>query len=382
MLRRDFINLSLGTVSMLMAPSLAFGKSLKKRHLILVELDGGNDGLNTVVPYSSRNYYNLREALGIEKKNLNIINKDFGINQNLENITALYKDKNCAIVNGLGYDNPKLSHFKSLELVETASQKNDVFHEGWFTKTLEKQNITSLKPAHAFIIGKRKKGHLFDDSLESVHFKSIQSFLNESKKFTASDSFSSNEMMDFLSQQNKMVFQARNALVKYANNIEIKEKFGESQIEQAFKQSAKIVKSDLEVPVIKLSHKGFDTHSNQIQRHEKMLQELDFAIGSFVKEVKTANKFDEVLILTYSEFGRRVKENGSLGTDHGTASIQFAIGGEIKGGMYGKHPSLDNLHKNNLIYTTHYRSLYNTVLNKWFNDPYNKFSKYEKLNFL
>lgn len=382
MKRRNFMNMSFGALSLMMMPSLSYSKDLKKRHLILIELDGGNDGLNTVVPYSSKNYYKLREHLGIKKENLNIINNSFGLNENLQNITKLYKDKNCAIINGLGYDNPRLSHFKSLELVETASNGNEVFHDSWLDKTLERYSISSLNPAHAFIVGKRKRGDLFSKSLDTIHLKNVNDFLKEASRFKYTKSASSNDILAFLNQQNKMVLQARNALAKYVNDIEIEEKFGESEIEQSLKETAKIVKSQLEVPVIKLSHKGYDTHSNQKQRHTLMLEELDSAIGSFVRELKKANKFDEVLIVTYSEFGRRVKENGSAGTDHGTASVQFAIGKNVKGGMYGKYPSLDELHKNNLIYTTHYRSFYNTILSRWFDDKNNKFKAYETLNFI
>lgn len=383
MKRREFIKLSLFCSSLILLPIDIKAKSNHKKTLVLVELDGGNDGLNTLVPYTNKKYYELRPNIALEKEQLNEIEKDFGLNKSLRWISKLYREKNCAIVQGLGYDNPNLSHFRSIEIVETASESNEYLDEGWIAKSLERFNISDTRPANAILIGKRKKGHLFSNNLDILQIKNIDSFVEKSASFDGvSKSLGLNSSLDFLNEQENSIKRASDSLQKYANNIKIKTQFENTDISNDFKEAAKLIKSKIDIPVIKISQKGYDTHANQFERQNSLLKELDSAVGSFVKELKKEKLFNDVLIVTYSEFGRRAKENGSLGTDHGTASCQFVIGGRVKGGIYGKAPSLDNLHKNNLIYTTHYRSYYNTILTKWFANKKNKFSSYEVLNFL
>jgi uncharacterized protein (DUF1501 family) len=383
MKRRDFIKLSLFTASIVLIPIDINAKQGDKRTLVLIELDGGNDGLNTVIPFNEENYYKLRPTLGLKKDKLNEVDKNFGINKRLRWVSKYYRDGNCAIVHGLGYDKPNLSHFRSIEIVETASESNEYLDKGWIANELERYSLSNRRPASAVLIGRRKKGHLFSNDLNILQIKNINHFVKKSSSIkTKSVSLTKNSTFDFLKFQENMIRRASTSFEKYAKDIEIKNTFEESDISNSFKEAVKLIKSKIDIPVIKISQKGYDTHANQAHRHTTLLKELDSSIDSFVKELKSENLFDDVLIVTYSEFGRRVKENGSNGTDHGTASCQFVIGGRVKGGMYGKAPSLDNLKKNNLIYTTHYRSYYNTILKRWFGNRNNQFSSYEDLGFL
>jgi uncharacterized protein (DUF1501 family) len=364
-------------------PKKTKASASKNKTLILLELDGGNDGLNTVVPYGEKNYHKLRPNLAIKKENLYIIDSTYGLNKNLRNLNSLYNDSNLAIIHGLGYDEPNFSHFRSIQIVETASLSNEYLNEGWLANSLSKFKLSETKPAHALLIGRRKKGYLFSKDLSTLQFKSIDEFTSKAlklHKFTSGAGIDFN--FPFLNEQKKIVQLASDSLYKYVDGIKIKSEFKDSDISNSFKEAVKIIKSDLQIPLIKISQKGYDTHANQMERQELLLRQLDDAIGSFIKELKRDNLFDDILIVTYSEFGRRVKENGSLGTDHGTASSHFVIGGNVRGGMYGKRPSLDNLYKDNLIYTTHYRTYYNTILSKWFNNKDNKFNTYDMLNFL
>lgn len=382
MKRREFIQLSALCSLALLSPVDIIAKAHTKKSLILVELDGGNDGLNTVVPYKEKNYYNLRNNLALKKEELFVLDEKFGLNKQLKNLHEIYKHNSCAVVNGLGYDKPNKSHFRSIEIVETASDSNEVLNEGWIAQELKRFSISENRPANALLIGKRKQGHLFSKEIDILQLKSIEDFIKKSSKvnpFVHTES--SNLALAHIFKQNRAIVQANNAF-KTMKNVSLTQKYHQSEIAQDFKEAAKIVLSNLDIPVIKLSQKGYDTHSNQVERHGELLHDLDEAIGSFVKEMKVANVFDDVLIMTYSEFGRRVKENGSLGTDHGEASCQFVIGGKVKGGIYGQYPSLKHMHKNNLIYTTHYRSLYNTILNGWFGRKDNKFNSYDIINFL
>jgi len=383
MQRRNFIRLSLIAASCLVFPLEGLAKHSNTKTLVLVELNGGNDSLNTVVPYKSENYYELRKNIAIKKEDLRLISDELGLNKTLSNIGSLYENKQVAIVNGLGYDKPNLSHFRSIEIVETASKSNEYLTKGWLSSELERFPLNELTPTPAMVIGKRKKGHLFSKEIDVIQLKNIDNFMTKSTLLSKNKIDSNdNAALDFFMKQNISIEKTNKAFNKYTQDITINTKFETTDISNDFKEAVKIIKSPMNIPVIKISHSGYDTHAGQVESHETLLKDLDNAIGSFVKELETENLFDEVLIVTYSEFGRRVKENGSFGTDHGTASSQFVLGGKVKGGLYGKFPDMNMLIKNNLIYTTEYTSLYNTILSSWFEDKNNAYKDSELLAFL
>lgn len=380
--RREFINMSLLSSSLMLLPSTAFSKKLRKKHLILLELDGGNDGLNTIIPFKEKNYYKLRPNLAIKKEDCFSLNQSLGLNKNLSTFYKLFKDKDLAVINGLGYDTPNLSHFRSIQIVETASRSDEILNKGWLSDTLLDYQLSLKQPSHGLVLNSRKKGYLFSNDLDILHIKSIEKFLKDTSSFNSSSSVNKNLLLKHLNQQNSLILQARDSFEYYLKDIQITENFSDTKISNSFKEAAKIVKSSLKMPVIKISQKGYDTHSNHVQRHDELLKDLNEAIGSFINELKKDNLFEDVLIVTYSEFGRRVNENASLGLDHGTAAPHFIIGENVRGGIYGKYPSLNNLDSNNLIYTTKFQSLYNTVLSSWFNKPNNLYKSYDKLAFL
>ncbi len=381
--RRDFIRLSIVATTCLLSPLDIFAKPNSKKTLVLIELNGGNDSLNMVVPYDSENYYKLRKNIAISKSDLNIIDEHLGLNKNMEFVSSLYKNNKVAIVNGLGYENPNLSHFRSIEIVETASESNEYLKKGWLSSQLERFVLNEISPTSAIVLGKRKKGHLFSKNIDVVQIKNIENFIKKSNTLVmGKSSHNENSSLNFFHKQNVSIQKTNQTLNKFAKNINIVQKFENTDISNDFKEALKIIKSKMNIPVLKLSHKGYDTHAGQVEKHGGLLKDLDNAIASFVQELEQEGLFDDVLIMTYSEFGRRVKENGSLGTDHGTASSQFVIGGKVKGGLYGKFPNMDKLIKNNLKYTTEYKSLYNTVLHKWFMDDQNKYKNFELLEFL
>jgi uncharacterized protein (DUF1501 family) len=382
MKRRNFIKLSITTAILVIAPIEILAKQKAKKTLVLIELDGGNDGLNTVVPYTSKNYYDLRPTIALGKNEINIIDKKYALNKKLHNINNLYKENSVAIINGLGYEKPNLSHFKSIQIVETAGNGKSLGKEGWISSHLRKFEINEKTPANAMLIGKRKKGYLFANDLTIVQLKNIDSFIEKSSKLKSTRKIGKvNENLDFLFKQEESILNVSKSLNKYVKNISLKTKFEDDDLSNDFREAAKIIKSSLDIPVIKISQKGYDTHADQISRQNELLSNLDLSLGSFISELKESDLYNDVLIMTYSEFGRRVKENGSNGTDHGTASVQFVFGGEVKGGIYGDI-NLNDLKKNNLKYTRDYKELYNTVLTKWFNTKNNIFSKYKTIDFL
>ena len=366
MKRRTFIKLSL-----ILASSLYASTKINKKTLVLIELDGANDSLNTLVPYTSEVYYKLRPNISIKKQNLNIINNEFGLTKDLDFLYDLYKQNNLAIINGLGYDKPNFSHFKSIQIVETNSK-----NEGWLKNTLINYNLDEKRPSQGVVIGKQQKTFIFSQQLNILQIKDINQFIKQSNNFSLKNT---NSVFDFIQKQNNIVVKANKAFKKYIKNDN---KIFDIELQKDLNEALKIIDSNLQIPVIKLSQGGYDTHSNQINRQKELHKDLNTSLKYFVNELKKRDLFNDVLIVTYSEFGRRVKENGSLGTDHGAAASHFVISGAVKGGIYNKHPNLNNLDKNNLTYTTHFGSLYNSILSLWFNNKNNDFKQYPLLDII
>ena len=381
MKRRNFIKTSILASLFLYVPSILNAKKHRKKTLVLIELNGGIDYLNTVIPYTEKNYYALREDLAIKKENAYILNKSLALNKNLDFLNTLYQNNSLAIINGLGYENPNFSHFRAIEIVETASFSNEYKNKGWLSETLEEYSINKLRPAQAIVFGKRKKGSLFSSNLDILQIKNINDFLKKSSKINLGKD-NDNESLNFLFKQKYSIKRANEALNTYLKKDTIMNAIPNSKLAINFSEALKIIDSALEIPVLKLSHQSYDTHANQENTLNTLLKDLDDALKYFVSELKRKDLYKDVLILTYSEFGRRVKQNASFGTDHGTACFSFVLGSVTKGGIYGEYPSLDNLFKNNLIYTTEYKTFYNTILTKWFLEKNNKFNAYNTLNFI
>jgi len=383
MKRRNFIKSSILAALVLSLPTSFMANPNKKKTLVLLELNGGADYLNIIIPYREKNYYDLRPTLALKEEEYLKLNDSLALNKDLDFLHSLYQDKTMAIINGLGYEKPNLSHFRAIEIVETGSNSNEYLDEGWLSDVLEKETLSKEKPVHAIVFGKRKKGHLFSKDLDVLEIKNISAFLKEGSKLKFDLATSvQDDTLGFLYKQEKTISRSLFAVNKYAKDVNITIEFENTDISNSFKEAVKIIKSLMDISVIKVSQKNYDTHANQKENLSLLLKELNAALKSFVTELKAENLFDEVLFLSYSEFGRRVKENGSKGSDHGTATFSFAIGGGVKGGLYGKYPSLSNLKKNNLIYTTEFKSFYNTLLNKWFLHKNNRFNAYDIINFI
>ena len=382
MKRRNFIKSSILAALVLSLPTSFMASPNKKKTLVLLELNGGADYLNIIIPYKEKNYYDLRPTLALKESEYLKLTETLAINKDLDFLHSLYQNNDMAIINGLGYKDPNLSHFRAIEIVETGSNSNEYLEEGWLSDVLEKEELSKQKPVHAIVFGKRKKGHLFSKNLDVLQMKNISAFLKEGSKLNFDiPSSTQDATLGFLYKQKKTIERSLFSVNKYAKDVSVTIEFENSDISNSFKEAVKIIKSPMDISVIKLSQKSYDTHANQKENLSLLLKELNAGIKSFVNELKTENIFDEVLFLTYSEFGRRVKENGSKGSDHGTATFSF-VGGGVKGGLYGEYPSLTNLKKNNLIYTTEFKSFYNTLLSKWFLHKKNRFNAYDIITFI
>ena len=339
----------------------AFSK--RKKILILIELRGGNDGLNTLAPYSQSNYYKFRPTLSIPKDKLIPISQKsgLGLHPGLKNLSQMIRNKEVAVLQGVGYPDPSLSHFRSMDIWSTANPKDDLSSEGW------------LKP---LIVYKNQQALSFSDELGGFEGSPKNVFVIEDKKFKNKKKGKRIQKIDWTSSKRNKDNQALAHILNVksqiskletvlksnkANNFDIT---ASSSFQRQIKTLLQVISNNHPVSLFKIHLQGFDTHKNQFKQHNKLLKDLDRGMFFLTKYLKELNAWNQTLILTYSEFGRRVKENKSQGTDHGTASVHFAVGGLVKPGFYGHEPVLKTA--NNLSYHLDFRSLYAAILKEQF----------------
>lgn len=373
--RRDIVHFA-GAFSLFsLAPSLSFGSKVKTKYLILVELDGANDGLNTVIPFGSKLYKKLRPRLAIKDKDILRLDNFIGLNPALKNIAGLYESGDCKIVQGLGYPHPNLSHFRSIELWEKGGDGKSNGRNGWLIEPLEVLAKDISYDAKAMFLD--NAGNIFDGGLNG--YLSVQDLKlimsDESKLNTVKTSSTKNSLISELVQSRD---ENREVIARLKSKLSsFSAPWSDMDLGRQMKTVCDLIGRDLNIPVFKVSLGGFDTHESQYYTHRSLLENLDKAIGQTVFSLKQAGVWDNSLIMTYSEFGRRAKENGSEGTDHGMAAPHFVMGGGIKGGIFGDYPQLGQLEKDNLLYSMDYRSVYNFVLSEHFGLKDNPFAKYD-----
>jgi len=351
---------------MALLPFVLYGNESKThahRHLILIELKGGNDGLNTLVPYNDPLYYQLRPQIAIPKALLLPLNQSLALHPSMKEMKEIYTKKELAIVQGVGYPNPNRSHFRSIEIWDTASNSDEYLDKGWL-ESLSPNEQTELQ---AIILG-GEYGPLSGAERGVIKINNIQGFLNRSKRIHAQIYMTGdNSALTHILKTEAEIRQSADIISHYFDKKEDLEfPFEKNAFGRQLSMATQLIQSDIDTPIFKLSLGSFDTHINQAPKHARLLSQLSRGIGTMRKNLIKNRKWEQTLIMTYSEFGRRVAENASHGTDHGTAAPHFIVGGNVKGGLYGKEPSLDTLDKNgDLIYTTDFRSLYQTVASRW-----------------
>jgi len=351
---------------------LADDKSLanKDRVLVVVQLAGGNDGLNTLIPFRDDAYYKARPKIGIARTKSLKIADDFALHPEVGDLRKLYDAGELAVVPNVGYPNPNRSHFRATEIWETATPEKDVL-TGWVGRYFDAEcrGVPSPmlglqlgeKPAMTFAHPKGRAVTLTNPSLfkwDDATGKAMERL----NRVATTD----NPQLDFLQRTG-------NDTLSLSRKIQDALKDGKSGAEYApfnFSQSLKVVAQMIaaEVPtrVYYVSLGGFDTHTTQTGRHAGLLQELSQGIGSFVADLKALGHLDRTLVMSFSEFGRRVSENEQQGTDHGTAGVMFLAGGKVKAGVHGSRPDLSDLDEGDLKFKTDFRSVYSAVLKDWF----------------
>ncbi len=341
--------------------------------LVLIQLAGGNDGLNTVVPFEDDNYYRLRPKLGIRKKDLHVINDQLGFHSGCNEMAELYKSGDLAVIQNVGYPNPNRSHFRSMEIWETGSKSNEFLTTGWLGRYFD--NCCSGTPEDdplalgignempdAFLAGEDHNVFSLGNSRGGTSGTPpgmVDAIRDGDYSGSSNASFLQHTLMNAMVTERKVLERLRGykAMAEYPG----------SNLARDLKNVAALIASGQETRVYFVSLGGFDTHANQETRHMALMRQLSPAMAAFQKDLVAHGLDDQVLTMTFSEFGRRPSENVSGGTDHGTAAPLFVMGSQLKGSLYGSAPDL-NLQKNkDMSYSTDFRSIYSTVIRRWFN---------------
>ena len=401
MKRRDFLtNFSSVTGAALLsahAPGWAQAvatraSSVQDRILILIELKGGNDGLNTVIPYADSAYYAMRNTIGIKSEELIKLDEKVALHPDLKAMLPFWEKNELAIVQGVGYPQANLSHFRSIEIWETASKSSEYLSDGWATRAMQAGLAAKAKfTAEGVLIGMNEFGPLA--GAKAVSLNDPVAFVNQSKIARASDLTGNkyNAALTYLLKVENEILTAADGLKsdKYAfTTVFPQGQFGNGVAAAAqvvASQNNKIVANAGGVPVICLTLGSFDTHQNQLSSHANLLRQLAEGMAALKSALTELGAWDRTLVMTFSEFGRRAKQNSSGGTDHGTAAPHFVAGGAVRGDLYGQAPDLSRLDSNqNVVHTTDFRQMYTTVAQQWWgvNAETVVRGKFETLKFL
>ena len=339
------------------------------RVLVLVELKGGNDGLNTVVPYADNGYYALRGGVAIPQAEVLRIDSRVGLHPELKALVPLWEKNELAIVQGVGYPQPNLSHFRSIEIWETGSQSAEYLDTGWVTRAMKAGYAARSRfTAEGVLIGANDFGPLA--GARAVSLNNPEAFVNQAR-FAMAPQVAGNAAVQHLVKVEANVSQAAEGL--RGDRFAFTTVFSQGAFGNSVRAAAQVVASQRGkpageggVPVIMLTLGSFDTHQNQLGTHANLLRQLGEGIAALKGALTELGAWDRTLVMTFSEFGRRPRPNNSNGTDHGTVAPHFLAGGAVRGGLYGQAPDLSRMDATqNLLYSTDFRQLYAGIAQDW-----------------
>lgn len=338
--------------------------------LVVVQLTGGNDGLNTVVPWSTKRYYELRPTLAVPEADVLKIDERLGFHPSLSGLAELYRERKVAIVQGVGYPKPNRSHFKSMEIWQSASPETRLRH-GWLGRHFDERSSTGpLNPVVALGLSTEKPRAL-EGAVASIpcfaSLTDIQSMVGDpdAERMLRQIQTAQGDGQRVVEQANRSALDAMGILRDQLAKFTPGQTYGNDRFGQGLRQVAQIVATSPQTRVVYFSAGGFDTHARQKDAHATLLKGFGDAMLAFQREMEALGKADKVVTLVFSEFGRRTYENASAGTDHGAAAPTFLVGSRVKGGQYGPLPDLDNLQDGDLKFAIDFRQVYATALDDW-----------------
>jgi len=393
--RKEFLQIgSLATASLMLPKFLkAFdGKAIVppgNKVLVVLQFSGGNDGLNTVIPIRNDIYYKSRPKLGIEQDKALSLTDEAGINPALPAFKELFDDGSLGIMNSVGYPNPDRSHFRSMDIWQSASDSDKYIYTGWLGRYLDAQCSGCSKPTQALEVDDVLSLALKGENNKGLAVKDPKRLYNTSheKYFKEINAAHENgeETVDYLYKTLSATLSSADYIYQQSRLHPSSQIYPPTEMGKNLKTISSLIMSDINTKVYYVSLGSFDTHVNQENQQKRLFTELNDAISAFVKDLKANNRFDDVMLMTFSEFGRRVAQNASGGTDHGTANNMFFIGGGLKQkGLINAMPDLNDLNEGDLKYKVDFKNVYATVLRKWLdaNDKEILGTQYEYMNFI
>lgn len=361
--RREFLGTAgAATVSVALGVPPAWGASGYRNVLVLIELKGGNDGLNTVIPFADPAYYALRPQLAIARDQVLALNTATGLHPSLQPLLALWQARELAIVQGVGYPDANLSHFRSIEIWDTASRSNEYLPDGWLARTFRAAPAPAAYAADGVVVGGNDLGP-FAGGARAITISNTEQFLRQARLAHPTGAAAGNHALEHILKVEREIAQAAAGL---SANYQFNTRFPAGAFGNAVRTAAQVIAAQPGVAAIKIGLGSFDTHRAQAVTHARLLKNLAEGLVAFKEALIELRRWDSTLVMTYSEFGRRAAENRSGGTDHGTASAHFAMGGRVRGGLYGAPPAFGSLDTNgNLPHAVDFRDLYATALDGW-----------------
>ena len=395
--RREFLQVGSLATAACMVPNFlkAFGKQAivppGNKVLVVLQLSGGNDGLNTVVPFRNDLYYKARPRIGIRKEQALALTDEVGLHPALTAFKELYDDGSLGVLNSVGYPNPDRSHFRSMDIWHSASESNEYLYTGWLGRYLDAQCEGCARPTQALEIddvlsmalkGENAKGIALKDPkrlYNSANEKHFRALISQQKERV------SELPVDYLYKTMAETISSADYIYRQSKLHPSSSTYPKTELGKSFQTIASLIFSDINTKVYYVSLGSFDTHINQEAQQQRLFTDMNQAVSSFTKDLKLNGRFDDVLITTFSEFGRRVVQNASGGTDHGTANNMFFIGGGLKQtGILNPVPDLSDLQDGDLKHTIDFKKVYATILKNWLNADDKKIlgQQFDHLNFI
>ena len=367
------------------------------KSVVVLQLSGGNDALNTVIPYNDERYYDNRPFVNIPQDEVLRLDDKLGLNPSLAPIKALWDEGKVALINGVGYPNPNRSHFRSMDVWHTA-ESEQIAEEGWLGKAIRELDPKGDNVLTGVNFGRGLPRALYAKGVPVASVGNLETYglfpdiKDEATRNLALEAFSQmyggsgkDVIANFISQTGTDALKGADILRvaprKYTSGVE----YADNPIAQNMKAIAQVMTADLGTRVYYTQHGSFDTHASELASHAKLWQDVSGAVSDFMDDMREHGKEDDVVVLLFSEFGRRIRDNGA-GTDHGSGGVAFVIGGEVNGGMYGDFPSLaeDRQLEGDLRFSNDFRSTYSTIADRWLGiDPALATNgQYEQFDFL
>ena len=380
-----------------MATNGTNGKNGKHRNLVVLQLSGGNDALNTVIPYSNGLYYDFRPQVNIAEGDVLQLDEQLGLNPGMAPMKGLWDDGKLAIINGVGYQNPNRSHFRSMDVWHTAESEK-IGAEGWLGRTIRDLDPEAENVLTGVNFGRGLPRALYAKDVPVASVGNLETYglfpdiEDEKLRGFALDAFSQmygadakDGIAQFIKQTATDALKGADILrvapERYSSSVE----YADNPIAQNMKAIAQVMTADLGTRVYYTQHGSFDTHAAELSAHSKLWTDVSEAISDFMDDLEEHDLAEDTVVLMFSEFGRRIRDNGA-GTDHGSGGVAFVLGGSVQGGFYGEFPSLDedkhldgDLHFNN-----DFRSTYSTIIDRWLGlDPVSLTNgTYEQFDFI